>query len=120
MDLAAIIEVVVGTPIQAAMTGIAAVTLAAVETRTAVASSGKPLSDIMRAHLRHVFGVVDHDSVAAIWKELAAASSESKGLALLSNFFLVGMPACYSFFHGHVDLLHIPTPFSTSSQGELS
>ena len=33
-----------------------------------------------------------------------------EGLALLSEFFLTGMSACQSKFHGHADLLHISLP----------
>ena len=38
---------------------------------------------------------------------MALACTKAKGTALLSQFFLTGMSACQSIFHGHSDLLHI-------------
>ena len=38
---------------------------------------------------------------------MALARTKVEGLALLYQFFLIGMSACQSIFHGHADLLHI-------------
>ena len=38
------------------------------------------------------------------------ARTKAEGLALLLQFFLTGMSACQSTFHGHADLLHISLP----------
>ena len=92
------------------MQGVSAVTQAAVEARSAADGRGGCLSLIMGAHLRHICGMVGHDYVPSIWRETALARTEAKGLALLSQFFLTGMSACQSTFHGHADLLHISLP----------
>ena len=52
-----LIRSAVEASIEAAMQGVAAVTTAAVETRSAADDRGRGLSLIMRAHLRHICGV---------------------------------------------------------------
>ena len=70
-------------------------------------TAGQDLSLIMRAHLRHICGVAGDDEVPSIWRDMALARTKAEGLALLFQFFLTGMSACQSIFHGHADLLHI-------------
>ena len=97
------------------MQGVAAVTTAAVEARSAADDCGRGLSLIMRAHLRYICGVAGNDNVPSIWREMALACTKAEGLALLLQFFLTGMSACQSTFHGHADLLYFPPPSSTLS-----
>ena len=70
----------------------------------------RSLSLIMRAHLRHICGMAGDNDVPSIWGEMALARTKAKGLALISQFFLTGMSACQSTFHGHAELLHIYLP----------
>ena len=110
VDLPAIIRSPVKELIAAVMQGVAAVTTAAVEARSAADDRGRVLSLIMRAHLRHICGFVGDDDVPSIWRDMALARTKVEGLALLYQFFLTGMSACQSIFHGHSDLLHISLP----------
>ena len=41
---------------------------------------------------------------------MTLAHTKAEGLALLSQFFLTGMSACQSIFHGHAEILHISLP----------
>ena len=41
---------------------------------------------------------------------MALSWTKAEGLALLYQFFLIGMSACLSEFHEHADLLHISLP----------
>ena len=110
MDLPAIIRSAVEASIAAAMQGVAAVTMAAVEVRSAVDDCGRGLSLITIFHLRDICGVAGDDDVPYIWRDMALARTKAKGLALLSQFFLTGMSACQSTFNGNADLLHPPPP----------
>ena len=110
MDLPAIIRSAVEASITSAMQGVAAVTTAAVEARSAADDRGRGLSLIMRAHLRHRCGVAGDEDVPSIWREMTLACTKAEGLSLLSQLFLTGMSACQSTFHGHADLLHISLP----------
>ena len=92
------------------MQGVAAVTTAAVEARSAVDDRGRGLSLNTRAHLRHICGMVGGDDVPSIWRKTALARTKAEGLALLLQFFPTGMSACQSTFHGQADLLHISLP----------
>ena len=73
MDLPAIIRSAFEASIEAAMEGVAAVTTAAVEARSAADDSGHGLSLIMRSHLHHICGVVGDDNVPFIWMKMALA-----------------------------------------------
>ena len=68
MDLPVIIRSAVEASIVAAMQGVAAVTTAAVEARSAADDCGRGLSLIMRAHLRYICGVAGNDDVPSIWR----------------------------------------------------
>ena len=92
------------------MQGVAAVAAAAVEARSAADDRGRGLYLIMRAHLRHIYGVAGDDDVPSIWRDMALACTKEEGLALLLQFFLTRMSACQSIFHGHADLIHISLP----------
>ena len=121
MELPAIIRSAVEASIAAAMQGVAAVTKAAVEARSAADDRGRVLSLIMRSHLRHICGVAGDDDVPSIWREMALARTKAEVLALLLQFFLTGMSACQSAFHGHTDLLHIFLPiFNIVSRGAFT
>ena len=110
MDLPAIIWSAVEASIVASMQGIASVTTASVEARSAADDWGRGLSSIMRAHLRQICGVARDKDVPSIWRDMALAQTKAEGLALLSQFFLTDMSACLSELHGHTDLLHISPP----------
>ena len=71
MDLPAIIRSAVEASIAAAMQGVAAVTTAELEARSAADDRGRGLYLIMRAHLRHICGVAGDDDVPSIWREMA-------------------------------------------------
>ena len=92
------------------MQGVAAITTAAVEARSAADDRGRGLSLIMRVHLCHICGVAGDDDVPSIWREMALARMKAEGLVLLLQFLLTGMSACQSTFYGHADLLHISLP----------
>ena len=110
MDLPTIIQSAFKALTAAVMQGVATVTTSAVEARSAVDNCGRGLSLIMRYHLHHICGVAGDDDVPSIWREMKFARTKAEGLALLSQFFLTGMSAYQSTFHGHADLLHIFLP----------
>ena len=75
----------------------------------------------MRAHLRQTCGVVGEEDVPSICRDMALSWRKAEGLVLLSQFFLTGMIACLSEFHGHADLLHISFPlFNFFTRGEFT
>ena len=80
------------------------------EARSAADDRGRGLSLIMRDHLCHIYGVSGDNDVPSFRRETALARTNSKGLALLSQFFLTGMSAFLSEFHRHADLLNISLP----------
>ena len=103
------------------MQGVAAATMAAVEARSAADDRGSGLSLIMRSRLRHICGVAGDDDVPSIWREMALARTKAEVLALLSQFFLTGMSASQSIFHGHADLLQIFLPlFNFVARGDFT
>ena len=110
MDLLAIIRSVVKASIAASMQGVAAITTAAVEARSAADDRWEGLSPIMQAHLRHICGVAGDKDITSIWRDMLLARTESEGLALMSQLFLTEMSACLSKFHDHADLLHVSLP----------
>ena len=55
------------------MEGVAAVTTAAVEARSATDDCGHGLSLIMKAHLRNIYGVAGDDDISSIWREMSLA-----------------------------------------------
>ena len=71
MGLPTIIRSAVEALIAADMQGVAAVTTAAVEARSAADDRGRGLSLITRSHLRHIYGVAGDDDVPSIWREMA-------------------------------------------------
>ena len=67
VDLPAIIRFAVEASIAAAIQGVAAVTTAAVEARSAADDRGRGLYLIMKSHLRHICGMAGEDDVPSIW-----------------------------------------------------
>ena len=84
MELPAIIRSAVESSITASMQGIAAVTTATVEARSAADDNGQGISSIMQAHFRHIYVVVEDEDVPSIWREMALAQTKAEDLALLS------------------------------------
>ena len=77
MDLPTIIRSAVEASIAAAMQGVAAVTTAELEARSAADDRGRGLYLIMRADLRHICGVAGDDDVPSIWREMALARTKA-------------------------------------------
>ena len=120
MGLPTIIQSPVKELIAAAMQGVAAVTTATVEARSAADNRrrGPPL--IIISHLRHICVVAGDDGVPSIWREMVLVCTKVEVLALLLQFFLTGMRACQSIFHGHSGLLHISLPLFNRLLGGIS
>ena len=110
VELPASIQSAVEAPLATTMQGVTAVTTTEVEARSAADNLGRGLYLIMKAHLRHICCVVGDDDIPFIWRDMALARTKAESLELLLQFFLTGMSACQSIFHGHVDLLHISLP----------
>ena len=94
INLEAVIRATVSALVSAAMAGSADITRAAVEARLDTVETGDRFLDVIKSHLRHIYGVATKDEVPDIWEEVARARTVETKMDLLTQFLQTDLSEC--------------------------